>query len=97
MEKHIKSNWLPWLLVAGMGILLLLNYLGNTINTSAKWLPALVALICPLMMLFMMFGMGHSHHGSGHSHQETGTEGDQQNGCCSSHKAISNHNKEADR
>lgn len=33
-----------------------------------NWLPLLILLICPLMMVFMMFGgHGHSHrHGDGH-------------------------------
>lgn len=92
MENHRKSNWLPWLLVAGMGILLLLNYLGNPINTSVKWIPTLIALVCPLMMLLMMFGMGHGHHGSVHSHQDAGTETGQ-HGCCSSPKADQTNSK----
>lgn len=87
MENHRRSNWLPWSLVAGMGILLLLNYLGNPINTSVKWLPTLIALACPLMMIFMMFGMGHGHNGSNHSHQEAGSEMGQHHACCNSHKA----------
>ncbi|MNJ04311.1 hypothetical protein D3C73_1650120 [compost metagenome] len=36
----------------------------------------LVSLICPLMMLFMMFGMrgGHGHGHGGHSRREPGVE-----------------------
>ncbi|BDH61495.1 hypothetical protein MTP04_16250 [Lysinibacillus sp. PLM2] len=32
-----------------------------------NWIPLLIFLICPLMMVFMMFG-GHGH-GHGHSHR----------------------------
>ena len=39
------------------------------------WLPLLILLACPLMMLFMMRGMSHGH-GGGHSpdHQTTPAE-----------------------
>lgn len=34
-----------------------------------NWIPLLIFLICPLMMVFMMFG-GHGHgHGHGYSHR----------------------------
>lgn len=35
-----------------------------------NWIPLLIFLICPLMMVFMMFG-GHGHgHGYSHRHGE---------------------------
>jgi amino acid transporter len=71
MER--KTNLIPWLLAAIMGVLLISNYFGGTgtIGSSLKtvaWLPVLLSLVCPLMMLFMMFGM-HAHG----SHQDNGS------------------------
>ncbi len=42
-----------------------------------NWLPLLILLACPFMMLFMMRGMSHGH-GSGHSsdHKSTPAEDD---------------------
>jgi hypothetical protein len=42
-----------------------------------NWLPLLILLACPLMMLFMMRGMSHGH-GGGHApeHQLNPTEDD---------------------
>jgi len=93
-EKTRKTNWLPWILVAVMGALLALQYLGNSGTTVStvlfsngfNWLPLLAGLACPLMMLFMM--SGHSH-GTNHS---SGNDQDNQNGssgrggCCGGHQ-----------
>lgn len=43
-----------------------------------NWLPLLILLACPLMMVFMMRGMSHGH-GGGHSpdHQKNPAEDDE--------------------
>lgn len=83
-SKGRKLNFIPWLLVGIMGVLLLSNYFGGTetVGSSLKgvtWLPLLLSLACPLMMLFMMFGM--------HAHGSNQDNGSNQNvhsghGCC---------------
>jgi len=76
-----KANFLPWMIVAILASLLVFNYLGtpgsNGLSLNGfSWLPVLLGLACPLMMLFMMFGHGHG--GSGNeSDQHTG-----HGGCC---------------
>ena len=92
-ETQRKTNWLPWLLVAGMGVLLILNYVGTPVNTSSKLLSGQLVLICPLLMLFMMFGHGHNHNSSSNSNQEPETGQDGQSGCCHSHEAHKYENK----
>lgn len=46
-----------------------------------NWLPLLVLLACPFMMVFMMRGMSHGH-GGGHApnRQITPAEGDERDG-----------------
>lgn len=80
-KKLVRHNCLPWMLVFGLAAWLLADNLGiigggSTISGS-NWFPWLMGLICPLMMLFMMFGHGHRHNdkdGEGHS------------SCCSGHQ-----------
>lgn len=87
MER--KISFIPWLLVAIMGVLLISNYFGGTetVGSSLKgitWLPLLLTLACPLMMLFMMFGM-HAHG----SHQDNGSSQvahSGHGGCCAGHQ-----------
>lgn len=79
-QNRPKTNWLPWLLTAGMAILLILNYSGTKVGLSGRWLPSLLTLVCPLMMLIMMFGMGHHRTGSSHDQESAG-----HHSCCHGH------------
>jgi amino acid transporter len=79
-----KINFIPWLLVAIMGVLLMSNYFGGTetIGSSLNrfnWLPLLLTLACPLMMVFMMFGHGHGSHQDNGSNQNANSG---HGGCC---------------
>ncbi|MEA4924650.1 MAG: DUF2933 domain-containing protein [Syntrophomonadaceae bacterium] len=84
--KAGPNNWLPWMLVAVMGGLLVLQYLGNAGSAAGtvplangfKWLPILAGLACPLMMLFMMSGHGR--------HADSNDQGEQNGGCCGGHQ-----------
>lgn len=80
--KVKKTNWLPWGLAAVMGVLLAYQYTGTS-GTATSWIPLLAGLICPLMMLFMMFGLGHGHCNSNHSQEQNGVK---QGGCCDGHQ-----------
>lgn len=87
-EKTHKTNWLPWLLVGGMAVLLAFKYLdlAGTTGTSASgfnWLTLAFAAICPLMMMFMMFGHG-NHSNNGGAQNQDGHSGQ---GCCGGHQA----------
>lgn len=79
-----KINLIPWLLVIIMGVLLISNYYDGTLTISNSlktiaWLPLLLSLVCPLMMLLMMFGMrGHGCHQDNGSNQNVHGHG----GCC---------------
>ncbi|MGE5416498.1 MAG: DUF2933 domain-containing protein [Acidobacteriota bacterium] len=73
--RNQKTNWLPWLLVAGMGIILFLNTTGSLSAAKlAEYLPYALFFLCPLMMLF---------HGCGHSHAEN----TRSNGSCHDHES----------
>lgn len=95
--KPRKTNWLPWMIVAGMGILLLYQYIGTPASSAnaavpfsrgITWLPLLAGLICPLMMLFMMSGHGHGNDNnqSGANDQENPNGKSSHGGCCGGHQ-----------
>lgn len=80
-KKLMRHNCIPWMLVFGLAAWLLADNLGITGGSSTvsggSWLPWLMGLICPLMMLFMMFGHGHRHNDKdGESHRDS---------CCGGH------------
>lgn len=94
-EKSRKTNWLPWLLAAGLGVLLVFQYIGAPGSTGStavaysngfRWLPILAGLICPLMMLFMM--SGHTHGGNHANRNDQGGQNGSsgQGGCCGGHQ-----------
>lgn len=102
-EKKPRSiNWLPWLLVAVMGGLLLFNYfdtpgtsgISTGISTSGySWLSLLLVLACPLMMVFMMSGHGSSCHRHSDENQEDHSAHAGHKGCCSGQTAKKNLNQ----
>lgn len=85
-KKTHKHNWLPWLLVGGMAVLLAIKYLdpagtASISSSSFNWLTLLLAAICPLMMIIMMFGHG-NHTNSDGTENHDGASG---HGCCGGH------------
>lgn len=79
-QKTGSGSRLPWLLAAVLGTLLLFQYFGTGNALSGFQWSTLLSLICPLMMLFMMFGHKHSQDGGG--------------GCCGGHQTNENIKKE---
>ncbi|MGE5544446.1 MAG: DUF2933 domain-containing protein [Bacillota bacterium] len=81
-ESKKQMIWLPWLLVAVLGGMVMYYYFGLNgkgllSSGGLTWFPVLMSLICPIMMLYMM-GMGHSHHGG--NQNQNGHSG--HGGCC---------------
>jgi len=82
------TKWLPWTLVGIMGIYLLSNNFGNTQTIVSSLngfslLSILLPLICPLMMLFMMFG---HRHGSQQDNNSSQNAHSGHGGCCGGHQ-----------
>lgn len=55
-------------MLIGVGIFVVLGIAGLPV---LNYLPLLIILACPLMMIFMMRGMGHDHGGPQHDHDHT--------------------------
>lgn len=88
-QKAGNGSRLPWLLVIVLGALLVFQYFGtgtaanSSILNGFQW-SSLLFLLCPLMMVFMMFG--HNHSGGGEDESGSG-------GCCGGHQHGSNEKK----
>ncbi|MGE5404903.1 MAG: DUF2933 domain-containing protein [Candidatus Saccharibacteria bacterium] len=76
-ETGRKTNWLPWLLVVGMGIILFLNSTGSLRAAKlAGYLPYAMFLLCPIMMLFHGFGHNHNKMSSNSCHGQEPSQTD---------------------
>lgn len=67
-----QSKWFPYLLLAAAAVAI-----GIAAGAPlASFLPYLLVLACPLMMVVMMRGMGGMHHGGAEDHTGHGCEHD---------------------
>ena len=54
-----------------IGLVLAVGLFGITLGSLTPFLPFAIVLLCPLMMFFMMRGMGHDHGEGDTHHMET--------------------------
>src|SRR5574341_2293629 len=68
--NHAQNNWKHALLMLAcclipIALILAVSVSGFSLGSLTPLLPYALALMCPLMMLFMMRGMGHEHGAAG--------------------------------
>ncbi len=75
--NHAQNNWKHALLMLAcclipIALILAVSVFGFSFGSLTPLLPYALALMCPVMMIFMMRGMGHEHGAAGtHRHDPT--------------------------